>query len=94
MTDPEHGWMAQRDAIKAGIDNPAVTIVKAELTLGELTVHFLSHKRSKVTAGELSLTTFGDYMREVPTLCYFCEACKPCWRAPARALYRVYETLG
>src|SRR5580658_8838849 len=45
MTDPVVGWLARRDAIKAGIDSPRVQATDSELTLGELMSRFLTFKR-------------------------------------------------
>jgi hypothetical protein len=57
MTDPVIGWLARREGIRAGIDNPRVQAVSGELTLGELMSRFLTFKRGKVTSGELSVAT-------------------------------------
>jgi len=71
MKDPVTGWLARRDAIKAGIDNVRVHMVPGDLTLGELMARFLSFKRSKVTSGELSLTTLEGYLREISKFVQF-----------------------
>jgi integrase len=63
MGDPQIGWLARRDSIKAGIDNVRVTALASDgLTLGELMARFLIFKRDKAKAGELSLATLGDYL--------------------------------
>jgi hypothetical protein len=58
LKDMEIGWLARREAIKAGIDNLRVDpLAQTELTLGELMARFLAFKRGKVSSGELSLAT-------------------------------------
>jgi hypothetical protein len=65
LSDSIFGWLARRDAIKAGVDNVRVERVAAVITLGELMGRFLAHKLSKARSGELSPATLGDYFREV-----------------------------
>lgn len=74
LKDPETGWFARKDAIKAGIDNIRVTPVASVVTLGELMARFLEHKRSKTKAGDLSNMTLAGYLREVR---WFVEFMKP-----------------
>lgn len=71
MQDPQHGWLARRDAIKGGIDNVRVEAVGGAMTLGDLMSRFLTFKRDKVRAGELSPATLGDYLREVEAFVAF-----------------------
>jgi integrase len=78
MTDPEIGWLARREAIKAGIDNPRVTALSSDqLTLGELMARFLVFKRDKAKAGELSLVTLGDYLSEIQRFVTFMKPATP-----------------
>lgn len=77
IKDPVTGWLARRDAIKAGIDNVRVQVATGDLTLGELMSRFLSFKRSKVTSGELSLTTLDGYLREVSAFVQFLKPATP-----------------
>jgi hypothetical protein len=78
MSDPEIGWLARRDPIKAGIDNPRVTSLATEgLSLGDLMARFLVFKRDKVKAGELSLATLGDYLREIELFVDFMKPTTP-----------------
>jgi hypothetical protein len=42
LLDPTNGWLARRQAIEAGIDNPKVLLVANDLTLGELMTRFLT----------------------------------------------------
>jgi integrase len=65
LSDPIFGWLARRDAIKAGVDNVRVEPIAVALTLAELMGRFLAHKLSKARSGELSPATLGDYFREV-----------------------------
>jgi integrase len=67
LKDPELGWFARKDAIRAGVDNVRVSLVNnpAGLTLGELMARFLVHKRNQVAAGDLSIRTLGDYIDEI-----------------------------
>ena len=65
ISDPSVGWLARRNAIKAGIDNVRVERSGDKLALGDLMNRFLTFKRNKTQAGELSLTTLGDYLREI-----------------------------
>jgi hypothetical protein len=60
LKDPQLGWLARKDAIRAGVDNVRVQPVAGEMLLGELMSRFLTYKRAKAVAGELSLTTLGD----------------------------------
>lgn len=59
-------WLARQDAIRAGIDNPRVAAVASGMTAGDLMGRFLSAKRLAVQGHELSPTTFGGYLRELP----------------------------
>lgn len=81
IKDPQIGWLARRDAIKAGIDNVRVnTLVPDDLTLGELMGRFLTFKRGKVTSGELSLATLDGYLKEVQAFVAFQKANLPSGR--------------
>lgn len=71
LKDPQIGWLVRRDAIKASIDNVRVQLFAGDVTLGDLMARFLTHKRQKVKDGELSLTTLGDYLREVSAFVQF-----------------------
>jgi integrase len=71
IKDPQIGWLARRDAIKAGIDNVRVDVVNTTMSLGSLMAQFLAHKQQKAKDGELSLTTLGDYLREVTAFVTF-----------------------
>ena len=67
LHDPISGWLARRSAIKAGTDCLRVTAQgsdEQQLTLGELMRRFLQHNKLKVDAGDLSIRTLGDYIRE------------------------------
>lgn len=77
LKDPEVGWLARKDAILAGIDNARVEMAPASLTLGELMARFLTFKRDKVKAGELSLTTLEGYLREIQRFVSFQKAGAP-----------------
>jgi hypothetical protein len=79
LKDPELGWRARKDAIRAGVDNARVNIVSgaSDLTLGELMTRFLAHKRNQVSAGDLSLRTLGDYIEEVGRFVKFQKPCLP-----------------
>jgi integrase len=74
LSDPVFGWLARRNAIKAGVDNVRVEPLGAMLTLADLMGRFLAHKLSKARSGELSPATLGDYFREVEA---FVEFMKP-----------------
>src|SRR6516162_9523507 len=71
ISDPDIGWLARQDAIKAGVDNLRVEKRGSDLCLGELMTRFLAFKRSKVASAELSLTTLGDYIREMQQFVVF-----------------------
>ena len=71
MKDPQIGWLARRDAIKAGVDNIHVQAVAGEITLGELMSRFLIYKRGKSDTGELSKTTLGGYLSEIEAFVSF-----------------------
>ena len=71
LKDPNTGWLARKDAIRAGIDNPRVEAVAGNLSLGELMIRFLTFKRGKVGSGELSLATLDGYLREVKAFVAF-----------------------
>lgn len=78
LKDPEIGWLARRDAIKAGIDNIRVqAIAGSDVTLGELMARFLAFKRGKVTSGELSLATLDGYLKEILAFTTFQKATTP-----------------
>jgi integrase len=71
ISDPVTGWLARRNAIKAGIENVRVERTGNDPSLGELMKRFLTFKRNKTQAGELSLTTLGDYLREIERFVIF-----------------------
>jgi hypothetical protein len=71
LKDPDIGWLARRDAIRAGIDSPRVEPLGGDLSLGELMGRFLTFKRGKVISGELSLATLEGYLREVQAFVAF-----------------------
>ena len=78
LKDPELGWLARRDAIKAGIDNVRVQpAADADLTLGNLMARFLAFKRGRVTSGELSLATLDGYLKAVQAFVTFQKASTP-----------------
>jgi integrase len=77
LHDPQTGWLARRDGIRAGIDNIRVTPAGGDLTLGELMSRFLTRKRSNAQSGELSKTTLGDYLREVSAFVSFMKPGTP-----------------
>jgi hypothetical protein len=54
LKDPATGWLARKDAIKAGVDNVRVEAVPMVVTLGELMAQFLAHKHGQVKSGDLS----------------------------------------
>lgn len=74
LQDPITGWLARKDAIKAGVDNIHVQNVGSVVTLGELMSHFLTHKQQRTISGELSKATLAGYLREVR---WFVEFMKP-----------------
>ncbi|HTW94326.1 MAG TPA: tyrosine-type recombinase/integrase [Tepidisphaeraceae bacterium] len=77
ISDPVSGWLARRPAILAGVDNVRVQPSGDDLSLGELMTRFLTFKRKMVQAGELSLTTLGDYLREVQHFVTFFKPSTP-----------------
>jgi integrase len=78
LHDPQIGWLSRRDAIRAGVDNVRLSpATAAGMTLGELMNRFLTHKRAKAQAGELSLATLGDYLREVEAFVSFMKPLTP-----------------
>lgn len=77
LKDPQSSWLVRRDPIKAGIDNVHVQAAPSDMILGELMARFLAHKRAKVGSGELSKTTLGDYLSEIPTFVSFCKPGTP-----------------
>ena len=74
VQDPEVGWLARRDAIRAGIDNIRVSTASTDLCLGELMARFLMFKRGKVASGELSLATLHGYLKEIQAFVAFQRA--------------------
>src|SRR5207249_4172023 len=66
-----------KDGIMAGIDNARVALGPSDILLGELMSRFLTHKRGKAMAGELSLATLGDYLREVELFVAFLKPGTP-----------------
>jgi hypothetical protein len=77
LTDPEIGWLARKDAIKAGVDNIRVAPVASVVTLGELMARFLAHKLGASQSGDLSKVTLGGYLREVRWFVEFLKASTP-----------------
>jgi integrase len=79
LHDPELGWLARRQGILDGTDNVRVGTLSVPLTmtLGELMARFLTFKRSRVVAHELSYRTLGDYMREVAKFVAFLKPRTP-----------------
>ncbi|MGA2585007.1 MAG: tyrosine-type recombinase/integrase, partial [Tepidisphaeraceae bacterium] len=77
LLDPITGWLARRKAIVAGVDNSKVELGDDTHSPGELMARFLTFKRNKVQAGELSLTTLGDYLREIEQFVSFCKPSTP-----------------
>lgn len=77
LNDPDTGWLARRQSIRNGTDNLRVTNSASIVTLGELMASFLSYKRSRVTAHELSARTLGDYIREVEKFVAFLKPSTP-----------------
>lgn len=77
LQDPQMGWLARRDAIKAGIDNVRVEAISTDVTLGELMGKFLTHKRNKVKSGELSKATLGGYLTEIQAFVTFLKPGTP-----------------
>jgi integrase len=77
LHDPEIGWFARRDGIRAGIDNVRVQVAGTDLSLGELMGRFLTFKRGKVASGELSLATLDGYLKEVTAFVTFQKPATP-----------------
>ncbi len=89
--DPQTGWLARREAIMAGIDNVRVDLVNSDdIDLGTLMSRFLTHKRQKVKDGELSLTTLGDYLREVAAFVTFQKPGTPAGATAARTFHGIH----
>lgn len=59
-------WEARQDAIRAGLDKLRVATVGDGMVLGELMARFLADRRTKMTAGELAASTYGDYLKYLP----------------------------
>jgi Phage integrase, N-terminal SAM-like domain len=59
-------WNARQAAIMAGTDNLRVAPVTDGMTLVELMGRFLKALRTAMLSGDLSKTTYGDYLRELP----------------------------
>jgi len=77
MIDPEIGWLARRDGIRAGIDNVNVRVASTDLTLGELMGRFLTHKRAKCDSHELAMSTLGGYLTDIPAFVAFMKPGMP-----------------
>lgn len=58
-------WLARKDGILTGLDRLRVTTPSDAMTLGELCKLFLENRRTAMTSGDLSPTTYGDYLREL-----------------------------
>jgi integrase len=58
-------WLERKAGIEAGIDRLRVGNTPDAMTLAELMKRFLANRRNAMVAGELSPTTYGDYMREI-----------------------------
>jgi len=59
-------WNARQAAIMAGVDNLRVVPIKNGMTLVDLMGRYLKAQRTAMLAGDLSKTTYGDYLRELP----------------------------
>jgi integrase len=77
ISDPAIGWLARRPGILAGIDNVRVQSAADDIGLGELMTRFLTFKRNKAQAGELSLSTLADYLREIELFVAFMKPAIP-----------------
>lgn len=77
LKDPATGWLARKDAIRAGVDNARIVPVGQALSLGELMARFLSHKYRQSAAGELAKPTLAGYLREVTWFVEFMKAQTP-----------------
>jgi integrase len=77
LHDPVSGWLARRPHIKAGVDNVAITPVSGAMTLGDLMALFLKDRVVQVEKKELSSTTLGDYLKELPAFVSFMKASSP-----------------
>jgi integrase len=77
VSDPLAGWLARRSAIMAGTDNLRIQTSDNDLYLGHLMERFLTFKRNKVHAGELSWTTLRDYIAEIPKFVRFLKPSMP-----------------
>ena len=88
------GWLARRDGIKAGVDNIRIEQPSQDLSLGELMERFLTFKRNKVTAGELSLVTLKDYLNEIKLFVSFMKSGMPVTRPSAGAFFGLHESTG
>jgi integrase len=56
-------WLTRKDAILAGLDSLRVASVQRGMTLGDLMGRFLKDRHTRVKAGDLALTTYGDYLK-------------------------------
>lgn len=56
-------WLARKDAILAGLDSLRATPVVSGMKLVELMGRFLKDRHTRMKAGDLALTTYGDYLR-------------------------------
>jgi hypothetical protein len=65
LNDSTMGWLARWRKIKQGIDHLVTPIVQGDLVLGELMKRYLEHNQARAAAGDLSLRTLGDHLREV-----------------------------
>ena len=77
LSDPVTGWLARQAGIIAGIDNVRVQPSGNNLALGDLMKRFLTFKHNQAQTGELSLTTLGDYLREIEQFVAFMKASTP-----------------
>ena len=88
VSDPVMGWLARKASIMAGVDNLRVRPAADDPGLGELMNRFLTFKRNKSQAGELSLATLGDYIREIGQFVAFCKPGTPAGGLRAGTLSR------
>lgn len=58
-------WLARKDGILAGLDRLRVANAPEAMTLGQLLKLFIENRRNSMLADELSMRTYGDYVREI-----------------------------
>jgi integrase len=57
-------WRSREESIRAGLDNLRTQSVEEGMTLMELSTQFLADRRTRLLAGDLAASTYGDYLRE------------------------------